>query len=450
MAMLLLYWHQTGYLPLLAVSGVMLFPGRRRILLSLASVGVVFNILFNWLNGDIALRPDASWSAASWSWASWLELIAMLAVVMASLGLAVAVARRFEQLPGLLRRFPLLALHAAVWMVLIVATVSGINALMMASTPIWRVSYLLTQAQRGRTANTRFRDHLLYLVPLYGGSPTPMGKGLEYLSRHEANDAQSIARSQLAGLKLLILALVWGAVLNLMSGVVYAEQDVGLWREIFDWSLNLPTLKDWVGGTSMPSVAAMVASIYFELIRSVLNVAVTGHIIIGTLRIVGFNVFRNTYKPLLAESIVEFWNRYYFYFKELLVDFFFYPTYLRCTWAPPRLRMFLAVFAAAFAGNMYYHILAHPQTVLAVDAVAFWTQWGPRFVYCLLLALGIWVSMLRQQARRKEGARHSRVARIRAIAGVWTFFALIQIFNISAGQATISDRIARLLAVLLQ
>jgi len=25
-------------------------------------------------------------------------------------------------------------------------------------------------------------------------------------------------------------------------------------------------------------------------------------------------MFRNTYKPLLAESIVEFWNRYYYYF----------------------------------------------------------------------------------------------------------------------------------------
>jgi hypothetical protein len=42
-----------------------------------------------------------------------------------------------------------------------------------------------------------------------------------------------------------------------------------------------------------------------------------GHMIIGTLRLFGFNVFRNTYKPLLSESILEFWNRYYYYFKEL-------------------------------------------------------------------------------------------------------------------------------------
>ncbi|MEF8725082.1 hypothetical protein [Candidatus Accumulibacter phosphatis] len=39
--------------------------------------------------------------------------------------------------------------------------------------------------------------------------------------------------------------------------------------------------------------------------------------IIGTLRLFGFNVFRNTYKPLPPESILEFWNRYYYYLKEL-------------------------------------------------------------------------------------------------------------------------------------
>ena len=44
--------------------------------------------------------------------------------------------------------------------------------------------------------------------------------------------------------------------------------------------------------------------------------------IVGYLRLCGFNVFRNTYKPLLAETMVEFWNRYYYYFKELLVNFF--------------------------------------------------------------------------------------------------------------------------------
>jgi hypothetical protein len=59
------------------------------------------------------------------------------------------------------------------------------------------------------------------------------------------------------------------------------------------------------------------ASLYCELVWQVLRHAAAEHMIIGTLRLFGFNVFRNTYKPLPPESILEFWNRYYYYFKEL-------------------------------------------------------------------------------------------------------------------------------------
>ena len=58
-----------------------------------------------------------------------------------------------------------------------------------------------------------------------------------------------------------------------------------------------------------------------------------------------------------SATLVEFWNRYYYYFKELLVRFFFMPVFMQLggklrDW--PRLRLFVAVFAAAFVGNIYY------------------------------------------------------------------------------------------------
>jgi hypothetical protein len=53
---------------------------------------------------------------------------------------------------------------------------------------------------------TRFTDHWFYLWPIWGGSSTPYGKGLDYLASCEAKDAESLAKSQLAGLKLLALA----------------------------------------------------------------------------------------------------------------------------------------------------------------------------------------------------------------------------------------------------
>jgi len=63
----------------------------------------------------------------------------------------------------------------------------------------------------------------------------------------------------------------------------------------------------------------MWVGLYLELVWETLSLAAKGHVWIGVLRLFGFNVFRNTYKPLLAETVVDFWNRYYYYFKELMM-----------------------------------------------------------------------------------------------------------------------------------
>ena len=142
-------------------------------------------------------------------------------------------------------------------------------------------------------------------------------------------------------------------------------------------------------------------ALYLELLWAVLSVAATGHVIVGWLRLFGFHVFRNTYKPLLSESIIEFWNRYYYYFKELLVHFFFYPTFTRHFKGSPRLRIVAAVFAAAFVGNVYYHWLRLDKELATGDFLGMWTALEPRAFYCFLLAAGISVSMLREQKRVK-------------------------------------------------
>ena len=55
-----------------------------------------------------------------------------------------------------------------------------------------------------------------------------------------------------------------------------------------------------------------------------------------------------------------------------------------------------------------------------------------RMFYCVLLAGGIFVSMLREQQRRGVGVRAVRAPRVFRIFGVWTFFGLISIWNIHA------------------
>lgn len=432
-ALLLLAWHEVSLVMMIALSLVMIVPQQRHLFLSVAAAGTV---------AEMALE------SAGWHWQNHVvQLGVLLLAGIGGLYVAFLMVKHFQQWPAFARRFPIVTLHAGIWLAILLSTLPMLGVLIMVPFLTWRLSYMLALGRRGKMADSRFRDHLFYLVPVFGGSLTPYGKGLDFLSRHEAVDPECFARSQLAGIKLLLLAMLWIFVLEFMDASLFGNSTRHFAGWPGDWSLGLPRLTEYLQSGVFPAWYQGWAIVYLELIRATLRVAITGHVIVGCLRLLGFNVFRNTYKPLLSESIVEFWNRYYYYFKELLVDFFFYPAYLRLRSLGPRARMLAAVFSAAFLGNMYHHILARPETVLQLDLAGFWAAWGPRFVYCFLLAFGIWISMLRQQKQRLLGTEAGFPLRLRRIAGVWTFYGIIHIWNTNAEGAGIVECLAFFLSL---
>lgn len=385
---------------------------------------------------------------------TWLVPPLVFAVLLALGYLLYLAAVHFRELPGALRRRPQITLHLVFWVTLACLWLTPARAgiarnafvLVALSLPylLWRCGYMLLSGQRGKAARTTFRDHLFYLWPVWGGTHTPIGKGADYLSQCEAQTPQHYAKSVLAALKLILLALVLELARLFLGAMLYGESRNPVARLLGGYSLALPRLNDLVTGRQPGSLATSWLAIYLELIWATLTQAIHGHRWVSLLRLCGFNVFRNTYKPLLAESIVDFWNRYYYYFKELLVEFFFFPTYVRCFVTRPKLRIFTAVFAAAFLGNMYYHFLRASEAIVEGQLALVWEILSPRLIYCFALALGIYFSMLRQRQRRGGAvAAHSRgetFARVRRIAGVWTFFALVNFWN-TRSTASIADQI---------
>jgi len=182
------------------------------------------------------------------------------------------------------------------------------------------------------------------------------------------------------------------------------------------------------------------ASVYSQLVMDTLKITVNGHAFIGVLRLLGFHVFRNTYKPMLAESIVEFWNRQYFYFKELMVEFFFLPTFARRFRGRPALRMAAAVFAAACFGNVYYHVLKTEVALVHADPGAVWTALQARVFYGFILAIAITASMRREQRRRAAQDTQSPARRMLRIATVLTLLALMRVWAIDEASAGIVQR----------
>ena len=415
---------------------------RRRAILAAAAVGAGVVIPLNILSAKKGMALALSGT----------EIALVVVSLFAILGLLYRAAAGFSALPAVIRRYPQLSLHLLYWGGLAVLWLTEPTAgawrpvLLGVATVfpflIWRCAFLVLAGQHGRMGGTRFADHLIYLWPAFGGNNTPYGKGLGYLSQHEAKTDVELARSQLAGIRLILLGFWWGVVMFVMEGIVYGEGN-GLTESLGGRTLGIPALGQLVKqGADAPLVEAW-ASIYCELIKQVLRHAAGGHVIIGVLRLFGFNVFRNTYKPLLAESVVEFWNRYYYYFKELMVTFFFLPTYAGLgkrlgKW--PQLRLFAAVLAAAFVGNVYYHIIRVADEMAQGRVLEELLEQRSRIFYCFLLALGIFVSMRRQQRLRGQPPPAGKANRFLRIAGVWTFFGLIFIWNVR-GHASFGNRL---------
>lgn len=361
-------------------------------------------------------------------------------VVLALFGfvwLCYTAGKKFASLPMFVRRHPQICLHTIFWMLVATLWISRpenpvlrtllIGLICVLPFALWRLGYMMFTAQREKIASTRFTDHLFYIYPVWGGTDTPYGKGLDYLSANEARDDEALAKSQLAALKLFVLAALWTVCKGLLGGLVFAEDNVYR-RALGGLSPGMPRVGELFANPAAYPIWLSWVALYLELVWSVLALATSGHVIIGWLRLFGFNVFRNTYKPLLAETVVEFWNRYYYYFKELLVNFFFFPTFSRYFKTSPRFRVFAAVFMAAFVGNAYYHWLQLDKALATANFEVMWAVLQSRLFYCFLLAFGIWVSMLREQQRVKRKVIHGPGRRAVSIFGVWTFFSIIHIW----------------------
>lgn len=417
-------------------------PRRRQILF----IGAIFAGVVG------AFSRQATWHEYR-SLAPWLvhgiAFLLLLGIVY-SLYLA---AVNFKRLPAIIRRRPQICFHFFFWALLLAIWCApeksrlspAVLVVVAASFPylIWRAGYMLLSGQRGNAPRSHFRDHLFYIWPIWDGTNTPPGKGHDYLSRAEAQTPETYARAILGGIKLLLLVALWKIVMQLMGAAVYGDPKNSLTPVLNGFYLGIPRLKQILSSDGSVPLLVMWISLYLELIWETLSLAAKGHVWIGMLRLFGFNVFRNTYKPLLAETVVDFWNRYYYYFKELMMEFFFFPAYVRYFRNQPVLRIITAVFAAAFVGNMYYHLLQAKDPLMARNVERLWSLLGARFIYCFLLASGIAISMLRQQRRRSNSQtaalRTDGFYRFKRIACVWTFFAVINFWNVLAN-LTIAER----------
>ena len=158
------------------------------------------------------------------------------------------------------------------------------------------------------------------------------------------------------------------------------------------------------------------------------------------IRMAGFGVPRGMARPLSSRTMSEFWSRYLFYFKELLADFFFYPTFQRFFKNHPRLRLVFATFMAAFVGNILFDVISEAPSFAIYGFMDKLEDFYSYTIYAALLTAGlIWSQLGQKRTTAKDGwLRHDVVPRVQVIV----FFALLQIFDNTEGLVPVWDRVS--------
>jgi hypothetical protein len=443
------------------VALVLFFPQRRRLMIALATLGMVI----------VTHRLDELLQAVGkQEGLSGLAHHVAFKPVMLLLGLVLTVGYiqlAKTWLSGRLLRRPLLTvlgLNAGLLALLSVLPLEGVWRLTAwavvagAGTYFWYAAYSLKD-HVDRHGRPLLKDASAWR-PFWGGTNVPFPKAGAQLEKLEVRTQEEAAIWQLKALKLLTWALMLAVlrtalVLLTTGGPSYPSA----WLP--DVVLPVPSQLSFAGMgfhvTSLPdafvlmqggaarSAAQNWASLALHLGVDLLDISIFGHLAVAGARMAGFKALRNTHRPLESRSIADFWNRYYFYFKELLVDFFFLPTYLRWFKKHPRLRLFFATFAAAGVGNFIFHWLAEP---VGIVTLGFWGSLAARqtyALYALVLVVGIGLS---QSPKARAAARPSHLARAATTSGVLLFYCLLQILNVAPLGSSVGDCFRFFLSIL--
>ena len=355
-----------------------------------------------------------------WQWDEHPQIVQAVASLLLA-ALIFWVATRFPD--SWLHRRPILTLLTGFALSVLLASylprggslrASAFNFLPVFGAYLWFLAYSLMDISS--KSRGPFALQIGAYQPVWGSSNTPFPKGWAYLRRIEAKTPEQLALSQIKGLKLL----AWSIVLDLFLNFIYIPFVHGYLNvPLYEFAFHLSLIRapfEWYMGW---------ASLISEFLGKMIEFSIFGHRVIAVCRMAGFNALRNTYRPLSSRSLAEFWNRYYYYFKELLVDCFFYPAFMRYFKKWGRWRLFAATIAAAGFGNAFFHFF---RDLGYIDDFGFWRAlagFHSYIFYTLVLSLGIGISQMRQRHEPRGWIRERLIPPV----CVSFFFCVLRVFD---------------------
>ena len=423
-----------------AAWAVMAFAGQRVRILFLASWGLTLleaasddNDFAEKIQAVVAQEPGVLLSP---------ELLAMGALLVLMGGLWLAMQHVIRSPDGLLSRRPflcMLGLEAALLVLSAPQVDHGLLRVLVWSmvvvfTPFVWFFPLAVADLRGRAADPPAMQMAIQR-PFWSPSYLPFGKGAAYLRKHFSPIPHEQAITHIKGVKLLL----WANFLLLLSHVL-------TW--LLSDQLALPRLIDaidaFIDGRPLPIATGWMVLVYGTF-RYALQIAIWAHLFIGLARMAGYRLPRGSWRPLESRTLMDYFNRFHFYFKEILVDLFFIPTFFRVFRQHPRLRMFTATFMAAGVGNALWHFMADIHLIAVEGLWGAVGSFSSYLFYSFVLAIGVGLSQVRASLGYRPPA--TLAGRLYAFFFVWSFVVLLRVFSDGTRDHTFEQRLRFLLSL---
>lgn len=316
---------------------------------------------------------------------------------------------------------PLLFLSYAVSLALAVSPLGAGPAGIIFWTGLWAFSaYLFCMAFALRDASSSQASpawfQLATFHPYFSGSVIPLGLGAAHLRQRQARDSVALARSQLKGIKLIVACWICQG-LSLFLVWLRVSAEIPEFGQIVHLHL---------GGHPVPPRSICWLSLLIAFPTGMVRGFVVGNILIAAARLGGFCLLQQVYQPWFARSIADYWNRVSFYYKETVLQLFFYPCYLRNFKNWPRLRMAAAIVMAAGIGNLLFHFRQLLPVLVREGPLATLRGMQTYFCYCLILCAGLYFS---QRSSAQSGAALAGKQRLKNLVVVFLFYSLLGVFD---------------------
>jgi len=218
----------------------------------------------------------------------------------------------------------------------------------------------------------------------------PFGKSNAFLEQRVAKNDYEFAVTQIKALKLLVwLYLIKTALIILLNPILGLSSEPSNFLYVSNISDHFRNFKN-----NTPSPTGTVwLSLFITYFYDLLLWAIKFNVPVVALRLLGFYVPRGMYKPLYAKSIPDYFGRRYYYYKELIFDFFVFPLILRFRRIQSRqVRTFLAVSIGVGFGTIITHAMASIADMHSISAWEYFVRNTPFFLRCIGfgLLLGIY------------------------------------------------------------